>query len=166
MARLHRPDYREGAYPRPQPWPQSSPHPNPPGFRPAAAICGRGSQHPCYALGWASGLGAGRRSGCNRALRGGCPGLRGTFFLCAGGPRPASFPYKLFPAPCFLFSPLAPPSLPQISSSTLGELGRPPAFAIGLPSNCGAHQPARGWKVGRGPWSRGARPVRPGIGRA
>lgn len=75
---------------------------------------------------------------------------------------------SFFPVPC-AFSRLSlhpPPSLPQIYSSTLGELGRHPASPIALPSNWCTHRRARGWKVERGEGSGRSRPSRRGIGRA
>lgn len=119
-----------------------------------ASLAARG-----YALGRDPGLCAGLWSGRSGALR-------PPFFLFPGGGRQLLFLRSPFPVPC-AFSRLSlhlPPTLPQIYSSTLGELGRHPASPIGLLSNWCTHRPAPGGEVGRREGSGRARPGRPGIG--
>lgn len=59
-----------------------------------------------------------------------------------------------------------PPTLPQIYSSTLGELGRHPASPIGLLSNRRTHRVAPGGEAGRRQRGGRRRPWRLRIGRA
>lgn len=114
------------------------------------SLSSKRSQHPGYALGRDPGLCVGLWSGRSSVLR-------PPFFLFPGGGRQLLFLRSLFPVPC-AFSRLSlhlPPTLPQIYSSTLGELGRHPASPIGLLSNWCTHRARAGWRGGTegGKWS-------------
>lgn len=91
------------------------------------------------------------------------------FFLLPGGGRQRLSLRSFFPVPCAFprFSLHPPPTLPQIYSSTLGELGQHPASPIGLPSNWCTHTSLH--QAGR--WGGGSELAAgshrsPGIGRA
>ena len=92
---------------------------------------------------------AGRAAVC--AMRSGGRSPAPAPLLSSGGGRRLLFLRSFFPVPR-AFSRLwlhPPPTLPQIYSSTLGELGRHPASPIGLPSNWCIHRPAPGGELGR-----------------